>query len=274
MTVRASPRLPPERDIAKLARTLGHIVAIPAAGASSGAIFLGIYPDASTSGGLNVLLPFIAAGVAFIGLAACWWVVLDLAADERTNLRKALVAGIAGMLFCVGVGTSAHFLAAIIGGVEAVQAHQEEFLGKVRDDVNTVTSNATKEESLISAVSAGASSLHASADAENKLGVLSKQRGPSVVYQSLLNASGALEKLAEDMRGAARIRDNKLTAAQEKITEANEAIAMQDAGQFREAASGGNECSGGQDQSGRFRQRSRHRPYSGGASESGNCKNL
>jgi hypothetical protein len=237
MTVRASPRLPPERPASKFGLTLAHWVAGLGAGATSFAIFLGIFADVIAGAEpLNFLLPFIVAPVAGFGLGVGWWFVLGIAARAEETHRKGLAAALGFVLFLIGCGTSAHNLAAIIGGASATQAYQEDYLGKVKSGGEVVAVNAAAEQGLIGAINAGAVAMRSSAESEKDSGLVSGKHGASVVYHTLLNAAESLSKMASSLEKAARARDEQLTRAGRNLAEASHAIATRDAAQFSEAA--------------------------------------
>jgi hypothetical protein len=237
MTVRASPRLPPERPASKFGLNLAHWVAGLGAGATSLAIFLGIFPDAIASAEpLNFLLPFIVAPVAGFGLAVSWFFVLGIAAHAEETHRKGLAAALGFALFLIGCGTSAHYLAAIIGGASAIQAYQEDYTGKLKSGGEVVAINAAAEQGLIGAVNASAVAMRSSAASEKDSGLLSGKPGANVVYHTLLNAAESLSKMASSLEKAAHARDEQLTRAARNLAEASHAIATRDAAQFSEAA--------------------------------------
>ncbi len=184
----------------------------------------------------NFLLPFVVAPVAGFGLGVGWFFVLGISAHAEETHRKGLAAALGFALFLIGCGTSAHNLAAIIGGASATQAYQEDYLGKLKSGGEVVAVNAASEQSLIGAINAGAVAMRSSAASEKDSGLVSGKHGASVVYHTLLNAAESLSKMASSLEKAARARDEQLTRAGRNLAEASHAIATRDAAQFSEAA--------------------------------------
>ena len=102
---------------------------------------INLYPDATTAGGLYVLMPFIAAAGVTILLAIAWHMTLALACHARTVPKRSIAFGFGVALFALGIGVSGLALAALFGGAAALQAHQHEFMDRLTAGANAAEVN-------------------------------------------------------------------------------------------------------------------------------------
>lgn len=216
--------------------TLARVAALATSCAAAFAVGLGIFPETWANGGAYVALPFVAAAVVAILLSSGWHVAMGYAADAREPHEKAIAFGFGVVLFLVGVGCSAWFLASMLGGNAALQAQQHEYLDRLTAAMDVAAANAASERNILSALDSAASNLDRTARAEGSTGIVSGRVGQSVVYSALKNAAATMAAMNTALGTKGEERDDFLTRAHEHIREAQRASAAHDLELFQESA--------------------------------------
>lgn len=217
--------------------TLAQLVGLFAAVAAGVAVGLGIYPDVATSPPMGWLIPFIVAAVLAFGLGAGWHVVMSMAADAREPSSKITTFVLALVLTVIGVGCSAWFLAAKLGGATAIQTYQTTHLGALRDAEAVASANASAESEIIAAMASGASSLETLARDEGLTGRVSKTgRGERQFYGALSAAATAFDKAQTAIANKHKERGDLLADARLDIEDAGRAIAARNHQAFETAS--------------------------------------
>ncbi len=224
-----------ERPTSQTHLTLARVAALATSCAAAFAVGLGIFPDAFASGGGYVALPFVAAAVVAILLSAGWHVALGYAAHAREAYERAIGFGFGAVLFLVGVGCSGWFLASMLGGNAALQAHQHEYLDRLTTALNIAATNTASERNILSALDSAAANLNKTANAEGSTGIVSGRVGQKVVYTALKNAAAGMTSMSVALAGKGEERDDLLTRANEVIRDAERAIAAHDPSAFQES---------------------------------------
>lgn len=216
--------------------TLARVAALATSCAAAFAVGLGISGEAFANGGAYIVLPFVAAVVVAILLSAGWHVALGYAAHTREPYEKAIGFGFGVALFLVGVGCSGWFLASMLGGNAALQAHQHEYLQRLTAAVNIAAANTASDRNILSALDSAASNLDKTANAEGSTGIVSGRIGQKVIYTALKNAAGSMVSMRVALLNKGEERDEFLVRARDHIREAQRAIAAHDATLFQESA--------------------------------------
>eukprot|EP01037_Dinobryon_pediforme_P013049 gene13049-13150_t len=205
--------------------------------AAAFAVGLGIAPDAFASGGAYIALPFVVAAVVAILLSAGWHIALGYAAHAREAHEKAISFGFGVVLFLVGVGCSGWFMASMLGGNAALQAHHQAYLDRLTAAMNVAAANGASERNILSALESAAGNLDKTANAEGSTGIVSGKVGQKVVYTALKNAAASLAAMRATLGSKGDERDDLLAKARDDIREAFKASAAHNASIFEESTS-------------------------------------
>lgn len=232
----AHERFQTARPTSQTHLTLARVAALATSCAAAFAVGLGIFPEAWANGGGYVALPFVAAAVVAILLSSGWHVALGYAAHAREPHEKATAFGFGVVLFLVGVGCSAWFLASMLGGNAALQAQQHDYLDRLTAAVNVAAANAASERNILSALDGAAGNLDRTARAEGSTGIVSGRIGQSVVYTALKNAAATMAAMNMSLNTKGEEREDLLARAREHIQEAQRASAARDLTLFQESA--------------------------------------
>lgn len=222
------------RPTAQKYLTLARVVGLGTSCAAAFSVGLGIWPEAMASGGANVALPFVAGAVISILLTAGWHVALGYAAHAGVLHEKAIAAGFGVALFLIGIGCSGWFMASMLAGHAAIQAHQHEYLRRLAAAADIAAANAAAERNLISSINSAGSNLAKTANAEGTAGIVSGKVGQNVVWNALKNAAEAFSRAAVDLDGKREERDDILSRAREDIRDAQRASTAHDDAAFQE----------------------------------------
>lgn len=216
--------------------TLARFVAILVAVNIAIALGLGSYNDITASSDpASFILPFSIAIVVAVGLGAGWHVVFAMGAQAVTTQTKSVAAAIGVCLVIVGMATSAHFLAAKIGGAPAIQTHQTIHLGKMHDAVGLVAQNKAKDIGVVNKAKSGVSYLEGEAESEGKFGKYSGKPGYKGVYLDLKNAASSLREVHASLKKLSTKRQHLLNSARRELENAARAVAERDSAAFRKA---------------------------------------
>lgn len=202
------------------------------------ALALGSYNDITASTDpASFILPFTIAAVAAGGLGAGWHVGLGMAAQAVTTQTKSAAFGIGLGLVTVGMATSAHFLAAKLGGAPAIQKHQTTYLSSLRSSASVVGQNNAIDAGIVIKTKSDTNFLEGEADAEGKFGKYSGKSGYKGVYLDLKNAATSLRDVHAALKKLSAKRVHLLTSAKREIDTAGRAIAEHDRANFRRSVS-------------------------------------
>ena len=219
-------------NVVGLSRFIGCLVAANVAIA----LGLGSYNDITASTDpASFILPFTIAIVVACGLGAGWHVVFAMGAQAVTLQAKAIAFAIGFGLVVVGMSTSAHFLAAKLGGAPAIREHQTNYIGELRETINIVGQNNTKDLGLINKVKSDVGFLEREAEAEGKFGKYTLKPGYKGVYLDLKNAASSLGVTHGAMKKLAAKRSSLMTGAKRELADAVRAIAEHDTTKFKKS---------------------------------------
>ncbi|MCP4195972.1 MAG: hypothetical protein GY762_02385, partial [Proteobacteria bacterium] len=171
------------------------------------------------------------------GLGAGWHVVFAMGAQAITTQAKSIAFAIGIGLVIVGMATSAWFLATKIGGSTAVQTHQTQYLGKLKEAEKLVGENFAKDAVILQKAKQGVAKLEADADGEGKHGTFSGERGFKGVYVSLKNAAESLLGVERSLKKLDGKRRHLMNGARREFDEAARAISARNSAAFRESVS-------------------------------------
>lgn len=218
--------------------SLSQGVGFLAAGNVAIALGLGSYNDITASTDpASFVLPITIAAVVGGGLGAGWHVTLAMGAQAVTAQSKSIAFAIGLGLSGIGMATSAHFLAAKIGGAPAIQTHQTSHIGELQGAARLVGKNNTKESSIVSKVKSNTSFLDGEAEAEGKFGKYSGKPGYKGVYLDIKNAAISLRGVHGTLKKLSAKRQHHLTGARRELDNATRAIADRDSSEFRKSVS-------------------------------------
>ncbi len=215
--------------------TLARVAAFATSCAAALAVGLGVSGEAFASGGAYIALPFVAAAVVAILLTAGWHVALGYAAHTRELHERAIAFGFGVLLFLVGVGCSGWFLASMLGGNAALQAHQHDYLDRLAAAMAVATGNAAAERNILGTLDSAANNLDKTADAEGSNGIVSGKAGQKTVYTALKNAAASMASMRAALDAKGEERDDLLARARDEIRAALRASAARDATLFQES---------------------------------------
>ena len=197
---------------------------------------INLYPDATTAGGLYVLMPFIAAAGVTILLAIAWHMTLALACHARTVPKRSIAFGVGVALFALGIGVSGLALAALFGGAAALQAHQHEFMDRLTAGANAAEVNGAGDRIINTTLQSTATNLDKTGDAEGSTGIVCGKAGQSVCYRAFKNAAVSFGNVSKSLASKDQERDALISRAREDISNALKAIAERDPIRFEESA--------------------------------------
>jgi hypothetical protein len=225
----------PVRPTSKGYIALARAVGIASSVAAGVAIALGTVPDAIASGNLlNVAIPVILAGVVPFGLSAGWHKLYGYAAHAREVHERAIALGFGGLLFLIGMGSSAWFLASLLGGPSALSDYQAASVERARAAFDVVTANAALETNIIAALNTASGNLASVARDERGSGTMSGRPGNGPVSLGLKNAAASMATMQAGLARQQQERADALARSGEALANASRDIAARDAATFQD----------------------------------------
>jgi len=164
-------------------------------------------------------------------------VVFAMAAQAISAQAKSIAFAIGMGLVIIGMGTSAWFLAAKIGGSTAIQTHQTLYLGKLKEAEKLAGENFAQESTILQLAKLGVGKLEGDAEAEGRFGKFSGKAGYKGVHVSLKNAAAALLDVHRNLKKMDNKRRNLLNGARREIDKAARAVSERDDAAFRKSVS-------------------------------------